>query len=159
MSSFTTPLVAEFEDDGIHYVIWQMFAFMIGALGTGIGVSVPVGFRTDLASVPWWIRWLLPPNGKYGKAAVIHDYLCVYRKVMVGSEAVYITREMCDHIFFEAMEVLKVPSWQKWSMFLAVRAYAKATGIDREDQKKAKENPNYFTDVYAMGAFVASYAD
>lgn len=100
MSSFTTPLVAEFEDDGIHYVIWQLFAYIIGALGTGISVDVPVGYRTDLASTPWWIRWLLPPNGKYGKAAVIHDYLCATRQVMVNGVIVYITREQCDAIFF-----------------------------------------------------------
>lgn len=150
MSSFTTPLVAEFEDDGIHYVIWQIFAYAIGILNSGIMVSVPVGYRTDLASVPWWIRWLLPPNGKYGKAAVIHDYLCTYRQVMVNGVGVYITRAQCDAIFFEAMTVLKVPAWQKYPMYLAVRAYANTTGIDLADHMKAAENDSYFTDVLAL---------
>lgn len=147
MSSFTTKLIAEFEDDGIHYVIWQLFAYAIGALNSGIVVSVPVGYRTDLASVPWWIRWLLPPNGKYGKAAVIHDFICSYRTVNMNGVAVYVTRKTGDLIFLEAMGVLNVPAWQKWSMFYAVRAYAIATGIDRADQQKAANDPNYFTDV------------
>jgi hypothetical protein len=149
VSSFTTPLVAEFEDDGIHYVIWQMFAYVIGALGSGIGVNVPAGYRTDLASVPWWIRWLLPPNGKYGKAAVIHDFICSYRTVNMNGQAVYVTRKTGDLIFLEAMGVLNVPAWQKWSMFYAVRAYAITTGIDRADAKKAANDPTYFTDVLA----------
>jgi hypothetical protein len=149
MSSFTTPLVAEFEDDGIHYVIWQIFAYAIGLLGSGIMVSVPVGYRTDLASVPWWIRWLLPPNGKYGKAAVIHDFICSYRTVNMNGQNVYVTRKTGDLIFLEAMGVLNVPAWQKWSMFCAVRAYAIATGIDRADAQKAANDPKYFTDVLA----------
>jgi hypothetical protein len=150
MSSFTTPLVAEFEDDGIHYVIWQLFAYIIGALGTGISVDVPVGYRTDLASTPWWIRWLLPPNGKYGKAAVIHDYLCTTRQVMVNGVIVYITREQCDAIFFEAMTVLKVPVWQKYPMYAAVRAYANTTGLDLADYAMEAANAGHFTDVLAL---------
>jgi hypothetical protein len=149
MSSFTSKLVAEFEDDGIHYVIWQMFTYLIGMLGSGIAVHVPVGYRTDLASVPWWIRWLLPPNGKYGKAAVIHDYICSYRTVNVNGINVYVTRKQGDMIFLEAMGVLKVPAWQKWSMFCAVRAYAITTGIDKADAQKAANDPKYFTDVLA----------
>lgn len=149
MSSFTTKLVAEFEDDGIHYVIWQMFTYLLGMLGSGISVNVPVGYRTDLASVPWWIRWLLPPNGKYGKAAVIHDYICSYRTVNVNGINVYVTRKQGDLIFLEAMGVLKVPAWQKWTIFCAVRAYAIAKGIDKADAQKAANDPNYFTDVLA----------
>lgn len=149
MSSFTSPLVAEFEDDGIHYVIWQMFTYLLGMLGSGISVNVPVGYRTDLASVPWWIRWLLPPNGKYGKAAVIHDYICSYRTVNVNGINVYVTRKQGDLIFLEAMGVLNVPAWQKWSMFCAVRAYAITTGIDKADAQKAANDPKYFTDVLA----------
>lgn len=149
MSSFTTPLVAEFEDDGIHYVIWQMFTYVIGMLGSGIAVNVPVGYRTDLASTPWWIRWMLPPNGKYGKAAVIHDYICSYRTVSVNGTNVYVTRKTGDLIFLEAMGVLNVPAWQKYPMYAAVRAYAIAKGIDREDEKKAANDPTYFTDVLA----------
>jgi len=41
--------------------------------------SVPAGYRTDFASIPRPIPWplwpLLPPVGRSGKAAVIHDWL------------------------------------------------------------------------------------
>lgn len=39
------------------------------------GIRVPRGFETDGASVPQWLRWLLPRWGSYGEAAVVHDYL------------------------------------------------------------------------------------
>jgi hypothetical protein len=38
-------------------------------------ITVPKGFVTDLASIPRWAWELLPPDGPWAKAAVIHDYL------------------------------------------------------------------------------------
>lgn len=40
-------------------------------------VTIPADFPTDLASVPRLFWALLPPDGVYEKAAVLHDYLCV----------------------------------------------------------------------------------
>ena len=34
-----------------------------------------VGFVTDLASIPRPLRWLINPNGKSRRAAVLHDFL------------------------------------------------------------------------------------
>jgi hypothetical protein len=41
-------------------------------------IRIPSGFATDLASVPriFWV--LLPPDGTYERAAVLHDALCVW---------------------------------------------------------------------------------
>jgi hypothetical protein len=36
---------------------------------------VPKGFVTDLASIPRPFWSLLPPNGPYAQAAIVHDYL------------------------------------------------------------------------------------
>ena len=36
------------------------------------GVIVPAGFRTDIVSGPWWVRWLLP-NDHMRDAAIRHD--------------------------------------------------------------------------------------
>lgn len=38
-------------------------------------ITVPPGFVTDLASIPRWAWTLLPPDGPWVKAAVIHDFL------------------------------------------------------------------------------------
>lgn len=37
---------------------------------------VPVGFRTDFASVPQAVQWLVPTTGRYTRATVLHDWLC-----------------------------------------------------------------------------------
>jgi len=38
-------------------------------------ITVPAGFVTDLASIPRWAWTLLPPDGPWVKAAIIHDFL------------------------------------------------------------------------------------
>lgn len=38
--------------------------------------TVPAGFVTDFATVPWWSRLLTPATGKWTRAAVVHDLLC-----------------------------------------------------------------------------------
>lgn len=43
-----------------------------------VHLKVPDGFKTDLASVPRILTWLIPRYGKYTKAAVLHDYYCSY---------------------------------------------------------------------------------
>jgi Protein of unknown function (DUF1353) len=43
---------------------------------TSIGsITVPAGFRTDLASVPWQVWRKYPKFGRHIGAAVIHDWL------------------------------------------------------------------------------------
>jgi len=39
-------------------------------------ITVPAGYRTDFASIPRLVWPLLPPVGRGGKAAIIHDWLC-----------------------------------------------------------------------------------
>lgn len=38
------------------------------------GCRVPAGFVTDMASTPRWAWSILPPFGRYERAAVLHDY-------------------------------------------------------------------------------------
>jgi hypothetical protein len=41
----------------------------------GDTITVPAGFVTDLASVPRWAWTLVPPDGPWVKAAIVHDFL------------------------------------------------------------------------------------
>lgn len=45
-----------------------------GAVSTET-LTVPVGFITDLASIPAFLRGILSPTGKSRRAAIAHDYL------------------------------------------------------------------------------------
>ena len=66
-------------------------------------VVVPAGAKTDLASIPFPINKFVMPDGKWRRAAVVHDFLC---KAIVGASAKKwkgLTREDVDRVFYEAM--------------------------------------------------------
>ena len=80
----------------------------------GWRVLVPAGFVTDFASVPRFFWRLIPPTGKYTRAAVVHDFL--YRTKGLC------TRSQADAVLFEAMKFpCHVGFFTRWTMWLAVR--------------------------------------
>lgn len=128
MSSFTEPLeVSPFSDDMVKWILTKEFTYMIGDLESNQKVVVPKGFVTDFATT-WPFHWILPRQGKYGKAAVVHDYLCTYKTILVDGKPVSITRKKADKIFLEAMEVSKVNVVLRYGMYGYVRLYATVTG-------------------------------
>lgn len=53
----------------------------VGHKGSGLWVTVPDGFVTDLASIPAAARWLFNPNDpQTAKAAAVHDWLTPTRE-------------------------------------------------------------------------------
>ena len=38
-------------------------------------ITIPQGYKWDLSSVPRFLWWLLPPDGDFQIAALIHDFL------------------------------------------------------------------------------------
>ena len=107
MSSFTKPLIVEKLDNGLWKVA-RAFEYHVGEEGSNDIISVPEGFQTDFASVPriFWV--ILPPDGKYTQAAVVHDF--IYNKQIRS-------RKEADRIFLEAMQVLGVPAWKRLGEF------------------------------------------
>lgn len=82
-------------------------AYEVGFLGSGWVISAPVGFCTDLASLPRWtqhFRWGRRLARKLARSAIVHDLLRSDRRVgkLTG-----------DLIFLEAMRVDDVrPAWR-----------------------------------------------
>lgn len=74
------------------------------------------GFRTDFASVPRVVTWLVPRYGRYTKAAILHDYLCD-----VEVPARRISRADADGVFRRALRELEVAFLRRWLMWAAVR--------------------------------------
>ncbi len=109
MSSFTSPLVVEFLGKGK----WRLSQTFEYRTKSGKAIRVPGGFTTDFASIPKMFWSILPPYGKWGKAAVVHDYLYYINKEY--------TREQADDIFKEAMGVLGVNWLVKGILYNAVR--------------------------------------
>ena len=60
---------------------WMLAEDVIYTFGiTRISITVPAGFVTDFASIPQALwSFGLSPNGRYSKAAVIHDFLYWYQ--------------------------------------------------------------------------------
>jgi len=82
--------------------------------------TVPIGFFTDLASVPRVMRWIVPvANAKNRQAAIVHDYLC-YKEVQ---EKYGITQRQADMVFREALAVCNVNPVGQWVMWTPVRIY------------------------------------
>ena len=80
-----------------------------------IDVTVPAGFETDYASIPWWARLVFSPTGDHRFAAVVHDWLC--------SKEAECDRAVGDAIFRQAMIDLDVPRWRIGWIYSAVRAW------------------------------------
>jgi hypothetical protein len=132
MSSFTSTLLVSPLSDGRTWVLMSDLGYDVGSEGSGDHIDVSIGFQTDFASIPrpFWI--ILPKWGKYGNAAVVHDWL-------------YWTqarpRRAADEILLEAMGVLGVGSITRYAIFWAVRAFGwfawlrnqadRAAGFDR----------------------------
>ena len=112
MSSFTSELVVIPMPDGRSWKLVKSFTYHVGSKFSRTYLKVPAGFITDFASIPWLFWTFLPSWGKYGKAAVVHDYLYQTQTK---------TRKESDQIFLEAMGVLGVRRWRKYPMYLAVR--------------------------------------
>lgn len=112
MSRFTAILLVSPLADGRTWVIRSEFGYDVGVEGSEDRIDVPIGFKTDFASVPRLFWALLPKWGKYGNAAVIHDYLYWSQER---------SRRESDNIFLEAMGVLQVSPLHKNPMYWAVR--------------------------------------
>ena len=114
-STFTTPADVRLVGD-YRFMLLAPFEYHVGSFPSEEAIKVPAGFVTDLASVPRVLWSILPPHGRYAKAAIVHDYLYDYG---IG------TRKRADDIFLEGMEVLGVPKWRRYVMYWAVRMFGR----------------------------------
>jgi Protein of unknown function (DUF1353) len=84
---------------------------------TTIGsVKVPVGFVTDLASIPMQLWRRFPRWGRWSGAAIVHDYLYRHRPDEID-------RETADKVFLELMREDQVRYGDYTVMYAAVREF------------------------------------
>ena len=77
---------------------------------------VPAGFRTDFASVPRLVAWLIPRYGAYTLAAILHDWLADE-----GIQTGVVTPREADGLFRRVMRESGVPVLRRWIMWAGVR--------------------------------------
>ena len=77
----------------------------------GYKITVPKGFRSDLASVPRIFWPIIPRHGRYTIAAIVHDYLC--KSMIINSDDTHF-------IFKILMRRYHVKPWRIKLMYKAV---------------------------------------
>jgi hypothetical protein len=85
-------------------------------LPAGNTLIVPEGYRTDLASVPRWLRSFFPFAAAWQRAAVLHDFL-------YDEKGLNVTRRQADYLFRWTMAGDHVGLPTRWLMWVAVRAF------------------------------------
>lgn len=118
--SFHKELLAEsFGEDGKKWILRRAFKFYYEVSLCRTYIKVPNGFITDFATIPRPLYLIFPPIGRYNKAAMVHDYL------YDASCSLKLSRKDSDLIFLQAMEILGVKKWVRYSLFLAVRLFGR----------------------------------
>tara|TARA_R110000868_G_scaffold6786_3_gene37808 strand:- start:45 stop:413 length:369 start_codon:yes stop_codon:yes gene_type:complete len=119
VSYFETALVAEAVDGG--WMLHEELVYHSDILGRV--VTVPAGYKTDLASVPRLLRWIVPvANAKNRKAAVVHDYLCTHGDGVVKNQ------KQSDKVFREALGVLGLGRFKSGILYFSVRIFQSIKG-------------------------------
>lgn len=104
--------------------------------------TIPVGWHTDLASIPWWARWLVDTWGAHTGAALLHDWLRhLAREMRTMSSAIRldgpqapVTEREADGLFRRTLRLGGTPAPLRWLMFLAVRIDSGfSDGMDRDE--------------------------
>ncbi|MEQ1715449.1 MAG: DUF1353 domain-containing protein [Hyphomicrobium sp.] len=93
-------------------------------------VVVPQGFTTDFASVPSSFWSWMPPVGRYGLPAIVHDWL--YWEQTGG-------RREADEIFHSALAELGVSSWRRFILYRSVRWFGGSYWDDNATAKARGE--------------------
>lgn len=104
------PSILPFGDWDFYYIN-DVLSWMPASGQTFNTVEVPLGFATDLASIPRLLWSAFPRTGRYAYAAIVHDYLYWYQPMK---------REEADQIFALAMQDSKVPPATLATLFQAV---------------------------------------
>lgn len=89
----------------------------------GITITVPAGYRCDLASVPRLLWWLIAPMELSQCAPVLHDRLYGAGGVLDGRAAY--DRATADRLFLEVMTEEGVPRWRRAAAYRAVRIFGR----------------------------------
>lgn len=149
---YATKASRVLKDD--YWVITKSFSYHVVSLDSRLQVTIPLGFLTDGASIPWTLRSLLPRMGIYSRAATLHDYLCETYSVdrvdltgMVTTGTITVSRKYIDNVFFEALAVDKCPKWKLAIIKVGVNLYRglfnpRKPNVDKRKQELELEYAN-----------------
>jgi len=127
MSRFTNMLLVSPLPDGKTWIIRSDFGYDVGEEGSKETINVPIGFMTDFASVPRILWGAIPRWGKYGNAAVVHDFMYWQQSY---------PRKRADEILLEGMKVLGVSKILYRTIYYSVRFFGALAWRNNAGRKK-----------------------
>lgn len=119
---FLTPLRLE-DIDGHTMSLIDELKFYSADLRMVVKVTPP--FVTDFASIPSFFYRVLPRNGKYDRAAVLHDAAYELQLRDVTGKFFPATKAEADRLFREAMQADGVDRVTRNLMYVAVRVFGR----------------------------------
>lgn len=132
MNPFDKPLRTEWTNRGES---WITLGELTYTTDEGVVVTIPSGYKTDLASVPRFAWFWLAPQGRHQYAALLHDFL--YDQHHLGITRVRriperpdmdlpLTKAWADAKFLEAMKRSQIGAVTRAVMYWAVRLFGGA---------------------------------
>lgn len=89
--------------------------------GTVEYITIPEGFVTNLASVPRWLWWLIPPHGESAAASALHDYMYFFLDYYRGVDDKRARAAVDATFLINLIMAPGIKQWQAWLMYQAVR--------------------------------------
>lgn len=108
--------------DGDRYISLADYTVDFSDWFDGMQFTIPAGEITDIASVPWWLRWLYDRASLGHAAPFLHDYLCEFRGKYINKKGEEIQLSWFDtHLMFlVTMRLDGVPKSRAFLAFVAV---------------------------------------
>ena len=103
--------------DGKSWTLLEPMDYHVHPRNGGEEIVVPQDFKTEFASVPWFLQWFISTWKKTARAAVIHDFLYSTE----GQTKHAYTRARADAILLEVLGVMGHK--RRWFAWFAVRAF------------------------------------
>lgn len=121
MSVFTNDLVTRWLPGTGRWVLTESFEFHSGEYDSGLFVRCEEGMSTDLASIPFAVRWLIPRVGRDAQGAVLHDRGYQDGSMLVRvkgvEKSVPVSRGMVDSLYYQAMLALGVNAFRREAIY------------------------------------------
>lgn len=93
-------------------------------------IRVPAGFVTDFASIPRLFWSIVRPDGEYGYAAIVHDYLYWEQPI---------AKDKADNVFRFLMEDFKVDRIKVSAIYQAVKLGGRSAWNDNAKRRQNGE--------------------
>jgi len=122
--AFLTTLDVRELPTGLKQLLAPLTFYSAELRGT---LTVPAGTLTDFASSPRPFWAIVPPDGPWTWAAVLHDGAYGAALKSPAGETVHLIKPLADRLFLEAMSCepcsAQVPLWKRWIMYRLVVRY------------------------------------